>query len=79
MQNTVAEIAKAFGVNLTGLSKMLGVKPSALSNWRKEGIPDGRKWQLKQLAAEQGIDVEALLSAGPPSPDTASEPTEDAA
>lgn len=39
------------------VSQALGVKHSAVSNWRRRGIPDGQKWRILRLAQERGLAV----------------------
>lgn len=65
MTDRIALIAKAFGVNRAGLGALLGVQPSALSNWKHDGIPPARKWQLREMAQAREINIDDLLAERP--------------
>lgn len=62
------------------LAELLGVGESAVSNWRRHGLPDARKWQIMLLARDRGIEIEIDdLEIDPtPQPDQ-SQPAQEAA
>lgn len=45
-------------------AEAMGVVSSAVSNWRKSGIPDAAKWRMLRLARERGVDLDPALLDG---------------
>jgi hypothetical protein len=39
------------------VSSRFGLSPQALSNWRRRGIPLGKRLPFKELAAERGVTL----------------------
>ncbi len=47
------------------LADALGVGESAVSNWRRHGIPHGQKWRILEITRAQGMAIEPE-DPGPP-------------
>ena len=62
--HVIAQALSRFGSDLE-IAAALGVTGSAVSHWKRIGIPAARVWQLGQMARERGIafDLDAFLDA----------------
>ena len=56
----VDDIIALFG-SRSEACKVLGVSSQAISNWRREGVPDTRRLQAIRIATEQGMEIPASL------------------
>ena len=64
---TIDTLLRKFG-GATNLAKALGCGKAAISNWKKNGIPGSRKFDLLILAARDGVPLTiAEIEAASPS------------
>ncbi len=63
MLKTPQEVIKALGGN-KNLANELGVKSSAVSNWKRDGFPASKHYQLYQLCKTNGLSVDTALFGG---------------
>ena len=59
--SVIDDLCSLFG-SQRALAEAVGVGTSAISMWRRSGIPDAAKWRLMKLARERSLplDVDVL-------------------
>ncbi|MBE8190757.1 MAG: hypothetical protein HAW64_00900 [Alphaproteobacteria bacterium] len=60
---TASDVIDAFG-GTKALADILGVRPSAVSNYRKLGFPAKAYYQLAQMARQRGLNVAGIVFGG---------------
>ena len=65
MLETAAQIIDALG-GTKKVAAFLGVGPSAVSNYRKQGFPERAYYKLARLCDERGLNVSPALFGNPP-------------
>lgn len=56
--DSLSHIIVAFG-SQKALAEALSVTLSAVSNWKRTGVPDAQKWRLLTIARERGLPLVA--------------------
>ena len=54
---TIDDLVALFG-SQAALASSVGVGKSAVSNWRREGIPDSKKWRIVDVARQRGMPID---------------------
>lgn len=55
--DAVDHIAELFG-SQQAVAEAVGVTKSAVSNWRRSGVPDAAKWRLLQASKERCLNLD---------------------
>lgn len=69
MLSAIDQLLREYGTQAS-LAAALGIRASAISNWKRKGISDAMKWRLLRLASARGIELSPETLDGLPASET---------